>query len=331
MKIAVCMSHGHVAKWLQVSVYSLKEKHNKVESDIFIAETWPGHASIKAITKNDLGDKINYVPCSLRQHSHATGLDQILDVLIDRDEYDYMFCMETDCLAVRDGWLDWYLSYMKDDVGMAGFFWKEGDAHHNINPSGTLYRMDILKKYHKEVRANKDNIFWHPKGNKYGNTVGMDPTIKDVAGVFSETRGFKYPTERQKELMLKGAAPNTAWFEPGAWLFLRSVGEYEYIPLPCDHIYGVYGKRHQAPEGTFYGGSSNPYFIHFWGGTRTYDFLKHPINDTFVRECAPDWLAREDRIWKSEVPQRYHQIVYDIEKEIDVEGMMKKNLYGEGN
>lgn len=325
MKVAIAMAHGHVAKYLQISINSLKERKNNVENDIYVACTWPSHPSIKAITENDLGKDVTLIDCVRRKHSHATGLEEILEYIADKD-YDYMFCMETDCIAVQDGWLDWFVDFVKDDpeIGIAGFFWHEGDHHYNINPSGTLYRMDMLLKYHKEARENNSDVFYHPRGNRLGTDAGMDPTIKDVVGCFAETRGIKDPTPEQLDIILKGV-PQAAWFEPGAWLYARLQGEWKEVRVPCDHIYMQY-PGHTAPEGTYYGGKADPKFIHLWGGTRAWDFLKHRVNDNFVRSCAPMWIAREDRIWKETVPSTYHQIVHDIMQEINLIKVMNENL-----
>lgn len=326
MKIAIAMAHGHAAKWLQICLTSLQMIKNDVEADIYIAATWPDHPTLRIITETDLGRNIKIIPCTIRLHSHATGLDQILDYISDKN-YDYMFTMETDCIAVKDNWLDWYLSFMENEsIGMAGFFWAEGTNHFNINPSGTIYRMDMLLKYHKEVRENNENMFWHPNGNKHGNDGGMDPSIKDVAGVFSETRGIKNPTPQQINVILKGV-PQAAWYEPGAWLYCRSVGEYGGVSVPFDHIYRMYG-RHRAPEATYYGTKADIKFIHFWGGTRCYDFLKHEVNDRFVSECAPLWMEREHDLWKEYVPEEYKRIIPSIYEEMNFEEKAKQNLPG---
>jgi hypothetical protein len=319
MAIAIAMAHGHATKWLQTSIQSLKATKNSIEADVFVAATWPGHSSLKAITETDLGDNVTIIPCKARIHSHATGLDEILDTIADNPKYDMMFCMETDCRAVQDGWLDWFLSHMGPGVGMAGFFWEEGTNHYNINPSGTLYRKDMLVAYHKEIKANKQGVFYHPRGDKLDTVPGMDSSIKNVVGVFSETRGIQNPNEMQLEGILKGV-PEAAWFEPGAWLYYRSLGEYESVSVPCDHVYQVFGV-HVAPEATYYGGKGDPVYIHYWGGTRAWDHLKHPVNDMFVKGCSPFWLDREDYIWRQTVPEKYHGIVAEIYKELGLEGM----------
>lgn len=325
MKVAIAMAHGHTAKWLQTSINSLKERKNEVENDIYVACTWPDHPSIKAITENDLGNGVTLIPCIRRKHSHATGLEEILENIADKG-YDYMFCMETDCVAKQDNWLDWFVDFAKNDpsIGIAGFFWHEGDHHYNINPSGTLYRMDMLLKYHREARENNSDVFYHPKGNKLGTDAGMDPTIKDVVGCFAETRGIKDPTPMQLDIILKGI-PQASWFEPGAWLYARLQGEWGEVRVPCDHIYMQY-PGHTAPEGTYYGGKADAKFIHYWGGTRCYDFLKHPVNDAFVKSCAPMWIQREDKIWKETVPEQYRSIMPSINDEINIIKMMNDNL-----
>ncbi len=317
-RIAIVVAHGHTPKWTQIAVNSLKKFKNDVSFDIFISQTWPDHPSIKAITDTDLGDNVYFHTCTTRKHSHATALDEVLELIADMD-YKYMFAMETDCMAKQDHWLDWFYHYLVGtEKGIAGFMWEEGTNHYNINPSATLYLKEMLLKYNKEVKDNMENMFWHAKGNRSGNEDGMDPTIKDVVGVFAETRGIKNPTPIQAEEILKGV-PQASWFEPGAWLYYRSLGEYENAKVPCDHIYKKWAGKWTAPEGTYYGGKSDCKMIHFWGSTRCYDFLKHPITDQFVRGCAPEWLAREDKVWKETVPERYRKIVPDIYTEMGLD------------
>jgi len=319
-KVAIGIAHGHAAKWLQTSIYSLQRTKNKTKADIYVAHTWPGYPSIKGITETPLGEGVTVFDCKLRRQSHATGLDEILDLIADRD-YDYFFAMEDDCMAVKDGWLDWYVNFLEADpkIGMAGFFWIEGNNHYNINPSATLYRKDMLLQYHKEVRENNEGMFWHPRGNRSETDGGMDSNIKDVAGVFSETRGLKNPSPQQKEEILKGV-PQAAWFEPGAWLYYRSIGDYHSVRVPVEHVYMQY-KGGRAPEGTYYGSKAEPCMIHWWGGTRTWDHLKHPVTDRFVGGCSPQWIDREHSIWMQVVPVEYRMKMDEIHKEMGITGM----------
>lgn len=320
-KIAIAITHGHAAKWLQVVTNSIKRWKNEIEADLFIACSWPDHASIKAITETKLGDGVHIHNCQRRLHSHATGLDEILEFIADKDEYTHMFTTETDCVAACDNWLDWFYGFMKDDpsIGMAGFFWDEGNNHFNINPSGTLYRKDMLLKYHQEVRDNNEDMFWHPRGNRAGHEDGMDSQIKDVAGIFSETRGIKDPSKEQEEQIMHGV-PQAAWFEPGSYLYYRSLGEYGHVKVPCDHIY-VQVNGYKTPDGTYYRGKATPALVHYWGGTRAWDHLKHPVNDHFVKSCSPAWLNREHNVWEATVYEGYRAIVPEIYKELQLEGM----------
>lgn len=319
-KVAIALSHGHAAKWLQVIIHTLKTMDNDTKADIYVAATWPGHPSIKAITETSLGENVTIHECVKRRQSHATGLDEILEKITPLG-YEYMFCTETDCMACKPGWLDWFVSQIesKENCAMAGFFWNEGTNHYNINPSATLYRVDVLARYHKEVLDNMEGMFWHPRGNRADTDAGMDPTIKEVAGVFSETRGIKSPNSEQEKQILQGV-PQAAWFEPGAWLYYRSLGEYEHVAVPVDHIYRQWAGG-RAPEGTFYGGKADPYFIHFWGGTRAWDHLKHPVSDRFVKGCSPQWLDREHYVWQNVVPNEHKAIVTEIYSELGLEGI----------
>ena len=324
-KVAIAIAHGHCPKWLQIALHSLQTMKNETESDIYVAETWPGHNSIRAITETDLGNNVTVIPCERRKHSHATALETILEHIADKG-YTYLFAMETDTQAMKPGWLDWYTSFMQNDsrIGVAGFFWHEGDHHYNINPSATLYRVDMLLQYHKEARENNEGMFWHPRGNKPDSTPGMDNTIKDLVGCFAETRGIKNPTPIQEDIILKGV-PEAAWFEPGQWLYARLQGEWKEARVPCEHIYMQY-PGHTAPEGTYYGSKADAQFIHRWGGTRAYDWKKHRVDDFFVKSCASMWIQREDRLWREFVPSRYHDIVHQLNQEEDILKLMNDNL-----
>ena len=319
-KVAIALSHGHASKWLQVIIHSLRTMENDIDTDIYVAATWPGHPSLKAITETPLGDNVHIHECVRRRQSHATGLDEVLELIAER-EYKYMFCTETDCMAMKPGWLDWFVQQMqsKENCGMAGFFWNEGTNHYNINPSATLYDVEMLLKYNQECRDNNEGIFWHPRGNRMDTDGGMDPNIKEVVGCFAETRGIKDPSPEQRKQIEKGV-PQAAWFEPGAWLYYRSLGEYEHVAVPVDHIYQQWAGG-RAPEGTYYGGKANCQFVHFWGGTRAWDHLKHPVSDRFVKGCSPQWLDREQQVWCSTVPEEYRMKVVEIYKELGLEGM----------
>ncbi len=323
-KVAIGMTHGHTPKWLQVILHSLKTPSNEAETDIYVACSWPEHPSIRAGSDCSLGEGVTFIPCSRRLHSHATGLEHILEHVWDKG-YDYLFCCETDCAALKDGWLDWFVRHIEQDplahIGLAGFFWDEQPNHYNINPSGTLYDMRMLKHYHTEVRENMSPIFWHPAGNKHDCDGGMDPSIKEVAGVFAETRGIEHPNEEQLECIRRGV-PQASWWEPGAWLYVRSRGEWGEARVPVDHVYTEPG----LPEGTYYGGKADPYFMHWWGGTRAYDFLKHPVTDNFVLTKSRGWLAREDRIWRSRVPEELRAPVHDLICEAGTLEKMEENL-----
>lgn len=320
------MTHGHCPKWLQTTLASLKKYPGGVESDIFIAESWPGHPSSRAAKETPLGDGVTFLDCERRLHSHATGLERCLEHVWDMG-YDYFFASETDCVATAPDWLSWYLGYLEDDPrkGIAGLFWDEQPCHFNMNPSATLYRMDMLKQYHEESRANESQTFFHPNGNKNGHDEGMDPTIATVGkGVFAETRGIENPSPVQLDAIAR-SVPAAAHWEPGHWLSIRSMDEWKHVHVPNDHIYAQvdFGT---APDGTFYNGKDDPKFIHYWGGTRSYDFLKHPVNDGFVRGGSPWWIKREDRIWREWVNEEDRQIVHELTKEANTEEKMRENL-----
>lgn len=318
-KTAILISHSHAAKWLQIVIHSLKTMYGSasIPFDIFVAETWPGHPSLKAITETSLGDHVCIHTCTGRLKSHDSGLDELLDLV--RDDYDFVFATETDCRAIKLGWLDWFHSHIHDAVGMAGFFWHEGDHHFNINPSATLYRMSMLAQYHDEAKANKDMTFYHPNGNAKGTQEETGLEIKSQWGAFSETRGIKNPTNAQQSMIVRGV-PHAGWYEPGQWLHYRAIGDWICKSVACDHIYQQIS-QFETPKGTFYGGEADPYFIHYWGGTRAWDHLKGTEPDHFVKTCSKNWIDREHQIWVNTVSEEYRTIMPSIYEELGLEGM----------
>lgn len=318
MKVAVAMAHGHATKWLQTIIYSIKNHYTDIDFDIFVAHTWPGHPSIEALTKTDLGNDVHVIDTKRRMQSHAIGLDEILDE-IEFESYDWMLTLDTDSKVASDGWLDWFVSHINSDkVGMVGFFWHEGNHHYNIHPAGALYRKDMLLKYHHEVRNDNRPTFCHVDGCVLDREFGLDEEIKEVAGVFSETRGIR--PDQMSELQehyIRGGVPAIAAWEPGQYLFVRSVDEFSHRSVPCDHVM-MEVNGHNLPEATYFGSRMNPYLIHYWGGTRAWDHLKHPVEDPFVRDLSPFWIDKEDYIWRNTVPERYHGVVHEIYKKLGI-------------
>ena len=104
--------------------------------------------------------------------------------------------------------------------------------------------------------------FYHPKGNIVGTQEETGIEVKSHWGVFSETRGIKNPTPFQKEVLVR-SVPAAGWFEPGQWLWLRSLDKWKYCAVPTDHIYLNIG-QYEAPKGTFYGGEIDPYLDAVW-------------------------------------------------------------------
>ncbi len=100
-------------------------------------------------------------------------------------------------------------------------------------------------------------------------------------------------------------------------------GEWDEVGVPNDHVYynNFGGSGHHPPRGTFYGSEADPYLIHYWGGTRAWDHLKHPVNDQFVKGCSPHWLNREDEIWREEVPEDLRERVIQVFADLGLVGM----------
>ena len=104
-------------------------------------------------------------------------------------------------------------------------------------------------------------------------------------------------------------------------MFYRMLGdptEYDYVEVPCDHVYQYWTRHHIAPKGTYYGSLDNPFFIHYWGGTRAWDELKHEITDPFVKDCADPWKIREHDVWIATVSVKDRKIMNEIYEEMGI-------------
>lgn len=282
---------------------SLKQHKNETTFDILVIDNSYGHPSIKGITETSLGEGVRVaLPKDPVHGGHQMALDHAIDLV----ETPWFVAWETDVLAVRDGWLDWLLSFVKDDqVAIVGWYWSIGidDSRHYISPAGALYRTSILKRLKKECLDNPDLSVCYGRdmskridlAKDYPNTAGKF-IPEGNWGPFVECRGFGnvYPF------------PRDHWVpEPGNWIYNRCVMQWECVHVPGEMVPSepseiALGLPHKY---TYVGPSEGEaYYVHYWAGSVSHNFQKHKIPPWDAAKL-PFWLGREHRIWNEIVPE----------------------------
>lgn len=321
-RIIVAIPHSHSWFWTQTCVASLIRNPPYAPGYsvwIMVVDNSPWSPAIYGIRQTPLGRALGLHvvgnPKSNRFHASA------LDTVVERFDFDYLMAWETDVLALRPDWLEWFLNQMKPTDYAVGAW------HHEqfLNPSCTLYRGDVLRQMMNwcKTGAPQDELRWGPD---FSLTAPLDSNlplnenpaavllnIKSwISGPFAEKRGWPAGT-RLKEAP-SGQLKGSGWYEPGQALHHWAVQEgYTYTVCPT-----LTTKRSDGlPLQTMYGSTmpdperqleavelfGNAYTAHLWGGTRALDILKHPVTCEFVKANTPMWLAREARFWKHVVPE----------------------------
>jgi len=320
-KLIVAIPHSHTWFWTQTCIASL-QRNPPVADDysvkVVIVDNSPWSPAIKGIRCTDLGsvDWLHIIPNVKSNKFHASGLDCV----VEKFDFDYLMALETDVLALRPTWLQWFVDQMKETDFAVGMW------HHEqfINPSCTLYRGDALRKMQKWCwdGAPQDRLRW---GENFFESSPLDPNLNVqltgnaalvdlkswIAGPFAEKRGW--PTGTVLKETPSGQLKGPGWYEPGQQLHHWAVEEgwtYTVCPtlttkdatgLPLQSIYGALmsDPLRQLEAVELFGNAET---VHLWGGTRALDIIKHDITCRFVKSNTPNWLAREARFWREVVP-----------------------------
>jgi len=257
--------------------------------------------------QNDLPFPIEVAMNDRNSMWHGTALDYAVEYY----DADYLFTMEPDVLILSDDWLTWFHDIInsKPNIFSVGHWHGEGF----INPSATLYRMDMLKEAFKEFRANQDpNMYWGLNFEKSENILAHYDRFLDDVGPFSEKRGWP-PGTKLKGPVPSGQMRGPGWYEPAQQLHHWALEhDYSYIPVPCRH---EINQERSIPIGTFYGEEPDFYCVHVWGGTRALDLLKHPVSDPTVNNNMGYWLEREAKFWKTVVPKERQEVTLKLMRE----------------
>ena len=264
---------------------------------------------INLSARDDLPFPIEVVKNDRASKWHGTALDYVVEYY----DCDYLFTMEPDVLVLSDDWLLWFMHQIGEEKEKPNFSVGHWHGEGFINPSATLYRMQILKDSLSVFRANQDpNMYWGPEFSRSENILAhYDRFLEDV-GPFSEKRGWPPGTK------LKGSSPSgqmrgPGWYEPAQQLHhFAEENNWDHVSVPCRH--DIHPDR-AIPVGTFYGEDPDFYLVHLWGGTRALDLLKHLVSDPTVLNNMEFWLKREAEIWKQIVPKEQQEVTLRLIKE----------------
>lgn len=334
-KIIVVIPHSHTFFWTQTCV-SLIVRNPPVcdncEITIVLVDNSPWSPAIKGITDTTIlkqlpkSIKFDIIPNHKTNKFHASALDCV----IEKYQFDFMMALETDVLALKPMWLQWFF----DQLGNTDF--AVGHWHHEsfINPSCTLYRGEILYKMNEWCKNHPDPdvLRW---GKLFSNSMPLDnnlplsenpkeilSNLKEwIAGPFAEKRGWPVGTELKESP--SGQFKSGGWYEPGQQLHhwavqmgctytvCSSLTTKRADDLPLQTLYGsiMPDPQRQLEAVEMFG---NAYTAHLWGGTRALDILKHPVTCQFVQANTPMWLAREARFWKHIVPPDVQEQTLDL-------------------
>lgn len=334
-RIIVAIPHSHTWFWTQTCIASLYRNPPVAEGysvKVILVDNSPWSPAIKGIRNTALGNLpgLHVINNPKTNRFHASALDCV----VERFDFDYLMALETDVLALRPEWLQWFVDQMRPTDFAVGMW------HHEqfINPSCTLYRGDVLRRMARWCwdGAPQDKLRWGPDFNESApldNNLPLNENpplalthIKSwISGPFAEKRGW--PTGTVLKETPSGQMKGPGWYEPGQQLHHWAVEEgytYTVCPtlttkcgdgLPLQTLYGpcmVTDATTGKPDGItqpdpqrqleaveLFG---NAMTAHLWGGTRALDILKHPVTCNFVKANTPGWLAREARFWKHIVP-----------------------------
>ena len=320
MKKVVCVvPFSHTFFWGATCIASLLRNPPKVEDaevEVIVVNSSPWSPAIRSITDTALGKSVTVMPNFKGNKFHASALDCV----VETREFDYFMALETDVLALRPTWLQWFMDQLKPSDFAVGHW------HHEqfINPSCTLYRGNVLRDMFAwcKTQAPQDELRW---GENFSLTAPLDNNLplsenpsevlqglkEWICGAFAEKRGWPAGTvlKETPSGQLKGAS----WYEPGQQLHHWAVEAgytYTVCPtmttkradgLPLQTLYGstMPDPQRQLEAVELFGNAET---AHMWGGTRALDILKHPVTCNFVKSNTPGWLAREARFWRETVP-----------------------------
>jgi hypothetical protein len=244
------------------------------------------------------------------EEGHGTGLNEILHQF----DCDFLMTWETDVIALRHNWLQWFIDQMTDNTFAVGYRRSDYQDHY-LDPSCTLYRTADLRKALMWCRTNPSTVM--RAGKNFENEVSMSERFRSAtSGPFSDKRGWPKGTVLKSEHFLD----LPGWWEPGQ--LLSHWAEENDLPIVACQTATTYDPNAVAasppglPTGTFYGMDGpaparnqeigemwgTAATVHLWAGSRILRVIKHSIDwDQLLVGNASFWLQREARFWRDTV------------------------------
>lgn len=351
-KIVVAIPHSHTWFWTQTCLASLQRypphaNHHKqateseglsvdrpslTEFDVEVVvvdnSPWsPAILGVGAICKTPFS--ISGAPLSVLDNYKSNKFHaSALDCVVERYDFDYLMALETDVLALRPTWLQWFVDQMRPTDYAVGMW------HHEkfVNPSCTLYRGDVLRDMARWCN-NRDEPHLLRWGDKFSQSQPLDERtcephvieeyISWVSGPFAEKRGWPDGTVLKE--MPSGQLKGPGWFEPGQALHHWAV-EAGYTYTVCRTH--THERQAGLPVQTSYGNLDDDWpnaelsldtlaakgaeTAHMWGGTRALDIIKHDVTCQFVKAHTPYWLKREAMLWRQIVPPEVQEQTLEL-------------------
>ena len=319
--IGIVVPFFNTPMWVQTSIYGLvstiPKYRDKYDIEVLLIDNVdsiggrsPKKNFIDAVKLvPELCNEITLVENPEKTKFHGTALDHAVRYF----NTDYLLCWESDIAIYKDDWLDWIMAYIKDDnIWMAGYEFtdhyesKDSIAWY-VMPNPGIYRMSILKEINKECQDNKDMTFYW--GENYFQNKIIDPYYQ--MGCFSERRGFKNIHLNCPDGKGKLARPNAEYYENGQWMFYKMMRDYPNL------FYKVFQQERKlqnyngelAPTHCCFGDGR---FLHYWAGTRSWDFLIHPEQNISQINYVKEKILLEMNIWKERVPERIRKVVPEV-------------------
>jgi hypothetical protein len=343
-KLIIAIPHSHTWFWTQTCIASLVRNPPKAEGytvQVIIVNNSQWSPAIRGVTDTVLTEGLNNIGVMDNYKSnkfHASALDCVIDTSMWKNsvnsliDFDLLMAWETDVLALRPDWLQWFVDQMRPTDYAVGAW------HHEqfVNPSCTLYRGSVLREMLQWCKSDlpPNELRWGPNFEKSAplddnllkaKNQDMSEIIKNakdwIAAPFCEKRGWREGTVLKEQP--SGQPKGPGHYEPGQALHHWAVqAGYTYTTcptittkrsdgVPLQTIYGATfsDPKRQLESGELFDVAET---VHMWAGTRALDILKHDVDDQGIKDNTPFWLQREARFWNNIVPLDVRQQTLDL-------------------
>ena len=159
-RIIVAVPHSHTWLWTQICLTGLGRFPPKAEGfeckTILVDNSWEWSPSILGVVDTKLNEVASIVRNDAPLKLHGSALDSVLRWF----ECDYLMALETDVLALREGWLQWFVDQMAPDAYAVGALREDGDKW--LSVSCTLYNASVLRTMDQPFAEKRGDEWWEP-------------------------------------------------------------------------------------------------------------------------------------------------------------------------